>query len=206
MRSSNGEPLMLSRSSAPDSARVSETAGSPEVLADHQAEAPAAEGDGAGAGAGVEHALVVEDAVIGQFVLGAAGGDAAAIEDEGGVVKLGAVAPGAADDQAGAAIGRVGGEGFDGGFGGVDEGGLADEVFGRVAADGEFGGDDEVGAHGGGGGAGAADAGEIGVDLADMHIELRECDLHGDDFGGAGSGSSAPSRNSRPSLTRRSLL
>jgi hypothetical protein len=58
--------------------------------------------------------------------------------------------PGAADDEARAAIGGLGGQRFDPLRAGLDEGGLEDEVLGRVAGDGEFGGDDQVGAGGGG--------------------------------------------------------
>jgi hypothetical protein len=61
---------MESRISAPDSCEGFRDIWEPPILADKHAEAEAAEADGAGGGAGVENALVVEHAVIGEFVLG----------------------------------------------------------------------------------------------------------------------------------------
>jgi hypothetical protein len=84
--------------------------GEPPILADHQAEPDAAEDAGAGRGAGGEDALVVEDAVVRQLMLGAAGHHLAAIEQEERVVQPAAVHPGAADDEARAAIGGLGGQ------------------------------------------------------------------------------------------------
>ena len=151
----------------------------PPILADHQAEAEAAERHRAGGGAGVEDALLVEHAVIGQLVLGAARGDAAIVEQEQRVVQPAAVTPRTADHECRAAVGGLGGEGRDGRFAIGDEGGLADQVLGRIAADRELGGDDEIGAEAGGFRAGGADAGDVGLDLPEMEVDLGECDAKG---------------------------
>jgi hypothetical protein len=109
-------------------------------------------------------------------VLGAAGEDGAGVQHIGGVVEFFAVPPGAADEDAGAAIGGVGGEFGDGGLAGGDEGGFADEILGGVAGDEHLRRDHEIGAEFGGAGAGAADGGEVVDDLADMRVDLGEGD------------------------------
>ena len=153
--------------------------GEPPILTDEQAETETAEVHRHGDGAGGEDALFVEHTVVGELVLFAFGDDFAIVEDEGGVVQSGAVAPGGADDDAGAAVSGVFGEVLGGCFAGGDEGGFEDEVLGRVAGDGEFGGDEEVRAHGGGLRTRGADEGEVFVDGADVAVELGDGDAEG---------------------------
>ena len=152
--------------------------GQPPILADHQPDAEAAEGDGAGHRAGIEDALFVEDAVVRQLVLGAARGDAPALEQEGGVVQPVTIRPGAAHDQPRPAIGGLGRElGDDIGAGG-DIGRLAHKVLGQVAADREFRRHHQFGAEARTLGPRGADAFRIGAQRADMRgVDLGKRDL-----------------------------
>ena len=125
---------------------------------------------------GVEHPFVVEHAVIGQLVLGAAGGDAAALEQIGGVVQPVAVVPGAADNQRRTAIGGVGGEVGDRRLAGGDEGRLADQILGRVAGNGKLRRHHQPGPEGGPLRTGAAQTQKIVLHRTDMRVDLGQCD------------------------------
>ena len=149
----------------------------PPVLADQHTQTDAPEGHRARGGAGIEHPLVIEHAVVRQLMFGAPGQDAAGFQHEGGVVEFGAILPRSADDQAGAAIGGVGGQGLDGGRAARDEGGLAHQVFRRIPGDGELRRYHQIRPHGGGLRACGADIGEVRIDLPDMRVDLCEGDL-----------------------------
>ena len=153
--------------------------GEPPILANHQAKAKAAKGNGARRGAGIEHALVVKHAVIGQFMLGTARGDLPGFQQKQRVEDLLTFAPRAAHHQARAAIGGLGGQGSDFGFAGGDEGGLAHQIFRRIAGDGEFRRHHKIGAKPRGFRAGLSDQRRIGGQCALMGVELRQGNFQG---------------------------
>ncbi len=130
----------------------------PEVLADGEGDVDAVDAHDRGARAGDEVAVLVEDAVVGQVVLGVAGDDASAVEDGGGVLRRAARAAEAvvgvgdavevADhhDQPTEALGlEPGGEGVERGAARVLERRPQREVLDRVAGEHHLGERDEVG-------------------------------------------------------------
>ncbi len=161
----------------------------PDVLADRQAEADAAEADRPRQRPDGEHPQLIEDTVVWEFHLVAQASDLATIEKRDGVVDLAAVRPWRADDDAGAAVGGIGGQRLDGATAGIRECGLEDEVLRRIAADEEFRQHQKIGAGCRGLRTGGPRARKIGLDIAHDGIELgdSEADGVGQDSGhGAG--------------------
>ncbi len=149
--------------------------GEPDVLADGHADADTANVEGAGHRALVEDAGLVEDGIIRQVDLGAVAADLALVEIEDGVEELAVVGePGAADEDAGAAVAGLARELDGGGAGGILKGALQDQVFRRIAGEKEFGKDDELRALDLGGAAGLDGLFEIARDVAHDGVQLGE--------------------------------
>jgi len=146
----------------------------PDVLADGQAEAQAAQVDRPRQGAGGEDALLVEDTVIGQVHLEAHGGDGAGVKHRIGVVDLAVLVPRQADEDGRAAVGRVAGQLLAGPAAGVEEGGAQHKILRRIAGKVELGEHHDIRPHGGGFCARLARLGEIGRDVAHDGVELGE--------------------------------
>ena len=120
--------------------------GAPDILADGNADPHAVEHDRARHGSRREHAFLVEHAVVRQIDLEALGLDAAAAEQEIGVVELPLLHPGRADQQRRSVVGGLARQNLDGGTARGLERRLEHEVFGRITADEEFGKHHDVGA------------------------------------------------------------
>ena len=177
MGQSKGEPLGEIRNSEPVSCRHSHDLVLPDVLADRHADAHAAEADRTRHRADVEHALLVEHAVVGQVDLEAHALHAAGIEQRRRVIELAVLGPDGADQHAGAAVGGVLGDGLDGRAGGRREGRLAHQVLGRIAGDEQLRQHDEVGALGSGLRTRLAQLLGVARKVADRRVELGEGDF-----------------------------
>ena len=152
----------------------------PDVLADRNAQADmVAEDDRAGQRAGLEHALLVEDAVIGQVDLEAHRLDQAAIEQRIGVVELAVLEPGQSDEHGRAAIGGLAGEVLAGLAAGILEGRLQHQILRRIGREEEFGEHHELGAAGSRLAAGGPNLLRIAGDVADDRVELGERQAEG---------------------------
>ena len=155
--------------------------GRPHVLADHDAEPPAAHVDRPRQVARREQALLVEHAVVRQVPLGAHRLDLAGVQQQRGIVQRAValagfrvLAPGRAEDHRRAAVGGVAGQRLYRLLGAVEEGGLADQVFRRIAGDHQFGRDQRVRALLRRLPAGGAPPLQVAVDVADDRVDLRQ--------------------------------
>ena len=133
-----------SRISAPDLLEALDDIRRPDVLADRQAEAHAAEIDRPRHRPGGEDALLVEHAVVGQVVLIALGGDGSAVEQQDRVVELAPVPPRRRDQHR-----RLAGDGFrrqlfHRRFNPVLKKRLQNQIFGRVSRHHQLGKDDQI--------------------------------------------------------------
>ena len=155
----------------------------PDVLADGNAKPHAPEGDGAGCRTSIEHALLVEHAIVGQVELVAHRLDLAVGKQGDGVIEIGPLAPRQADQHGGAGHGLLR-QLLDGGTAGLHEGGAQHQVLRRIAADEEFRKQDQVGIRR----LAPRFAGtvQIGTDRAQSRVELRQRD---DESVGHGQGS-----------------
>ena len=135
-------------------------------------------------GPGLENALLVELAVVGQVDLVALGQRLAGVGDDDRIVDAALALQRRADDDARSAVGRIGNQRFGRALAGAQEGGLVDEVLGRITGDEQLGEQDEVGALARRIGPRLARLGEIAGDVADDRIELRDGDAQ--DVRGAG--------------------
>lgn len=153
----------------------------PEVFADGEQEALAAEGDGGDLVAGQEVAGLVEDVVGGEQDLVVAGDDGAILEQECSVLELAfavRMRHRKTNEERGSGDGRGSEEGERFGDGRMESGPL-EEVSGRVAGEREFGCDDEVV-----GGMPrllkrSEDESGVSGEVTDPRIELRCEDLQG---------------------------
>ena len=141
--------------------------GIPDVLADRDADADAANVEGSRHLAAGENARLVEDRIVRQVDLEAMALDLALVEMEDRVVELAALDPGGADQHCRAAIGRLAGKLGGGGHGGALESRLQHQILGRVAGQKQFGKDDEIGARQRGLAAGGHGLFDIARDVAD---------------------------------------
>ena len=157
----------------------------PNVLADGQADAHAAESHRAGHGAGFENALLVEDAVIGQVDLEPDGLDPAGVEQGASIVDLATLDPGQADQHGGAAIRGRDRQFVAGAAAGVLEGGLENQILRRIGRQEKFGEDHHIRALRRGLGPRARSKGGVRGRIADDWIELGDGDAQG---GGHGAG------------------
>ena len=148
----------------------------PHVLANLEPEPHPLEDDRARRRARDEDALLVEDAVVWQFVLEADIGDVAALEQEGRVEELVAAAPGCAQDHGRPAVRRLLGEILDRDLDRIRKSGLQDQIFGRIAGDDELGRHHEIGILLRRLGARAAEGRDVARDVADRRVELRQGD------------------------------
>jgi hypothetical protein len=157
----------------------------PDILADRNAEPHTLEGDGPGGGAGVEHALLVEHAVIRQVELVANGFDAAIGEEGHGIMEVRSLAPGKAH-QHGGSCHRILRQFLHRRLAGRHEGRTQHQILWRIAADEELRKQDQVrlrrlrpcfaGTR------------EIGVDGAERGVELGQRDDESVGHGGGLSG------------------
>ena len=146
--------------------------GVPDVLTDVHADGDAADGvDGADA-AGAEVAVLIKDAVVGQVDLVVDAHELAVAGEGGGVVDLVALAVHKADDDGDAPGG--GDDLIEGGEVVADEGGLEEQVLGRVAGEHELGEGDEVGLPLAGLLDAAQDDAGVAGDVADGGVHLRQ--------------------------------
>jgi hypothetical protein len=157
----------------------------PDILADRNAEPHTLEGDGPRCRACVEHALLIENAVIRQVELVAEGFDAAIGEESHGIIEVLPLAPGKAH-QHGGSCDRIFGQFLHRCLAGRHEGGPEHQVLRRIAADEELGKQDQVRLR-------RLDAGfprarEIGVDGAERGVELGQRDDESVGHGGGLSG------------------
>ena len=150
--------------------------GTPDVLADRNADAHAAKDDRSRRRSGGEDALLVEDAVIGQIDLEPHRLDPPAIEERRGVIELAVLDPGQADQGRRPAVGGVAREFLAGRPAGLLESGLQHQILGRIAREIEFGRKQDVGAKGGGFFPRFAQAVAIARDVADDRGDLGERD------------------------------
>ena len=149
----------------------------PDVLADRQAQPQSAETDRARKRPDLEHAQLVEDAVVGQLDLVTQRLDLSAIEERHGVVALALMRPRRADDHAWAAIGGLGGESLDRFAACVLERRLQHQVLGWIAGDEQFGQNEQIGARRGRFRPRLPRLLEIAVNVADDRIELGDGEL-----------------------------
>ena len=117
----------------------------PDVLADRHADLDTAEIDRPRQRTGVEHALLVEHAIVRQIDLVAHRRDAAAVDQRHRVVDLVLVRPHTANDHRRPGL-KLMRQGFNRCARGRSEGRLAHEVLGRIAANVQLGIEDQVGA------------------------------------------------------------
>ena len=118
----------------------------PDVLADRDADAHAADHHRPGQRARREHALLVEDAVVRQIDLEAQRRDLAAVEQRIGVVEPAVLGPGQPDEHRRPAVAGLARQRLAGLAADILEGGLQDEVLGRIAGEEELREHDHVGA------------------------------------------------------------
>jgi hypothetical protein len=135
---------------------------------------PEREGDWPRDRAGLEHALLVEHAVVGQLVLEALGDDAATRQHERGVVELSPIEPRRPHDHGRAAIGGVLGQCLHHAARLDLQSRLQHQILGRIAGHGELGEDDEIGAGPGRLGPPPAQELEVGREVADRGIDLGQ--------------------------------
>ena len=128
---------------------------------------------GPGAGPGGEDAFLVEHAVIRQLVLEAQARDLALGQQQRGVVELAVLGPGRAQQHRRAAA-RGLGEFLNCALAGGDEGGLQDQILGRVARNEQFRGHHQIGALPFRFLQGALELGEIARDVAHDRVELGD--------------------------------
>ena len=150
--------------------------GAPDVLADRQPEAHTAKAHRAGIGPGNEHALLVEHPVVGQIDLETHGRDGAAIEHAIGVVELAVLHPRRPDQHRGTAVGGLARKLFDLGPAGGLQGGLEDQILGRIAAHEQLGKGHQIGAVASRLGTRLARLLGVAGDVADGGIDLGDRD------------------------------
>ena len=163
------------------SAALGETLGDlvgPDVLADRHADLDAAKQDRSRQRAGVEHALLVEDAVVRQIDLEAHRRDPSAVEQRHRVVDLAGVGPHAADEHGGAGP-EIGRELLDRGAAGGGERRLAHQILGRIAADVQLRQHEQIGALPRRVGTRANELFDVAGEIAENGIELGKRDLQG---------------------------
>ena len=173
---SNGEPFGTRRISAPHSSRHSHDLLLPDVLADRHADLDAAEVDRARQRPGVEHALLVEHAVVRQIDLVAHRRDAAAVDQRHRVVDLVLVRPDAADDHRRPRL-KLMRQGFNRCARGRSEGRLAHQVLGRIAGDVQLGKRTRSAPAGSRARARVLQLLDVAGDVAEHRVELRQRDL-----------------------------
>jgi hypothetical protein len=156
----------------------------PDVLAHRDPDAHAAQHNRPRQGAWLEHALLIEHAVIRQLDLVARGGDLATFQQQIGIVQPAVVDPWRADQHGRPTVSGFPRERLDGGTAGGLEGRLEHEVLGRIAGDEQLGENDQIGALPGRGRTRPAHLFGIAGHIADGRIELRERDR--ETVGGAG--------------------
>ena len=110
----------------------------PDVLADRNADAHAAEHDRPRRRPRREHPLLVEDAVVGQIDLEPDRLDPPAVEQRHGVVDLAVLDPGQADQRRRAAVGGRARQLVAGGAARLLERGLEHQILGRIAGEVQF--------------------------------------------------------------------
>jgi len=148
--------------------------GRPHILADHDAEPGAAKFERALPPAGGEDALLVEYPIIGQIELEDAARDTAGIEQQGGVIELALLDPGAADQDGRASIGRRRRELFHPFAAAPLKGGLQDQILRRIAGNDQFAGDHQWRAGGRRLAARLQELFRIALDVAHGRVELGE--------------------------------
>ena len=138
----------------------------PDVLADRDTQAQAAEVDRFGEGPGHEHTLLIEDAVVREVMLESK--RCLPVGDEGrGVVNTGSGAPRKRDHQADAACRALAFEFVEGRGRGLEQCGAQHQILRRVADEHEFGEDNQVGTLGGRRIAGPAHECCVAADVSD---------------------------------------
>ena len=165
-----------SRISPPGFEDALDRVGAPDVLADRNADPRAAEDDWPRRRPRREHALLVEDAIIGQVDLEPHRLDPPPIEERHRVVKLAVLDPGQADQGRRPAVGGVARQLLAGGAAGLLKRGLQHQILGRIAGEIELRRHHDVGLEGGGLLARFAQAIAIAGDVADDRGDLRERD------------------------------
>ena len=150
----------------------------PDVLADRDAEADAAEvATGPGVvGAGLEHALLVELAIVRQVDLETLGDDLSGIGDDDRIVHARFALQRRADDDGRSAIGGVGGNVLRRRLAGCQNAGRTDQILGRIAGDEQFGEQHQVGAVACSISPRLACLGEVAGNVADDRVKLRNRD------------------------------
>ena len=170
--------------------------GTPDVLADRNADAHAAKHDRPRRRARREHALLVEDAVIGQIDLEPHRLDPPAIEQRHGVIELAVLDPGQADQRRRPAVGGVARELLAGRPAGLLERRLQHQILGRIAGEIELRRHHDVGPEGRGLLARFAQPVAVARDVADDRRDLGERDDEAVGRGGHGRDFSAGRRGS----------
>jgi hypothetical protein len=158
--------------------------GTPDVLANGNADANTAQHDRPRHRSDREHALLVEHAVVRQVDLVARGGDLAALEQQIGVVELLVLDPGRTDQHRRTAVGGFARQPLHCRAAGGLERRLEHEILGHIAGDEQLRENHQVGALGGRGRAPTAHFLGIAGNIADGRIELRKGD--GETVGGTG--------------------
>ncbi len=152
----------------------------PDVLADRQAKANAAERHGLRQRTGREHALLVEHGIVGQIGLEAQGRHGAPIEESHGISQHARlVHPDRSDQHRRSAIGGFGGKRLDGPSAIALDRRLQHQILRRVADDVELRQDQEVGAKPGSLGTRLSRLVEIAGNIAHDRVGLGECELQG---------------------------
>ena len=117
----------------------------PHVLAHRHADAHPTQVHWARQGPGAEQAFFVERAVIGQIMLAGDASDAAAIQQQHGVVEHAVLRPRRADQQRRAAVRRGLRQPLHLHLRRFDQRRFQHQIFRRIADDGQFGGDQQIG-------------------------------------------------------------
>ncbi len=148
--------------------------GKPDVLADRQAQSQPAKDHRLGQRSGGEDALFVEDAVIGQFVLGADGLDLTVRQQIDRVMDHAVGTHRRRHQQGGAAIGGIGFQAVDRAFDRRQQARPQHQVLRRIADQHQFGKGDQRRAVRRRGRPRGADQRGIAFDIADGRVDLRQ--------------------------------
>ena len=184
---SKGEPFRTAMISAPDSSKALRNLVRPHVLADHRAQPHVPEIYRTRKRARSEKPLLVENSVIGQIVLETDRRDAAAVDQQGGVVQLAVPRPGRASESRRPAVGGLGRERAHLAFDCLPKDRPKHEVFRRIAGNDELAGDHQISAEFGGARPRAAEKADVARHIAHSRVELGQRDIEriGHETGGA---------------------
>ncbi len=112
--------------------------GEPHILADHDPEPNPLERDGTGKRPGLENTVLIEDAIVRQLVLEAAGSDLSPLQQADRVIELPLLDHRRAHQHGGPAVEGQLGEVLHRFLGGALKGGFTDQILGRIAAQEQF--------------------------------------------------------------------